>query len=472
MKDQPTAQEFARPDVEARVNPRAFDVTHRSVFAIAVPMTLAFLSTPILGIVDTTVIGRLGDAALLGGIAVGAIIFDLIFTTFNCLRSSTTGLTAQALGADNERELRAALYRAVLIAIICGIVVVILQAPLLAGSLWFMGASADVSQATSDYFNIRVLGTPFGLVNYAILGWFLGLGRAGTGLALQGVLNLLNMVLNIIFVMGLGWGIAGVALGTVIGEATIALVGAVLVWRELGGRWRVEKAALLDPERLLATLIVNRDIMIRSFSLLFVFWLFTAAGARNGDIALGANAVLMNFFLLGGYFLDGFATAAEQFAGRALGARHRPAFERAVRLTVFWGFILAGSLSAILFVFGGVFVDIMTTNEAVREAARIFLPWAALTPLAGVLAFQFDGVFIGATWSVEMRNMMLVSLAIYVALWKIAEPAMGNHGLWLSLNCFLLARGLLLIWRYPKKLNAAFPDVSSVERPARPVGNA
>lgn len=419
-------------------------------------MTLAYLSTPILGIVDTAVIGRLGDAALLGGIAVGAIIFDLIFTTFNCLRSSTTGMTAQALGAGNDTELRATLYRSVVIALACGIAVVALQAPILAGSLWFMGASADVSEATSEYFSVRVLGTPFGLVNYAILGWFLGLGRAGTGLALQGALNILNIILNIWFVMGLGWGIAGVAWGTVIGEGTIALVGTVLVLRELRGRLRVPRAALFDRQRLAATVMVNGDIMIRSFSLLFAFWLFTAAGARSGDIVLGANAVLMNFFLLGGYFLDGFATAAEQFAGRAVGARHRPAFERAVKLTVLWGFILAGTLTAALMVFGGAFIDLMTTNEPVRAAARDYLAWAALTPLLGVLAFQFDGVFIGATWSRDMRNMMLASLAIYVALWQLAEPALGNHGLWLALNGFLVARGLLLMWRYRSRIRTAF----------------
>ncbi|MCB1480373.1 MAG: MATE family efflux transporter [Rhodobiaceae bacterium] len=452
-------------------NPRAFDVTHRGVFAIAVPMTLAYLSTPILGIVDTTVIGRLGDAALLGGIAVGAIIFDLIFTTFNCLRSSTTGLTAQALGAGNDTEMRATLYRSVIIALICGVAVVALQVPILAASLWFMGASDAVSDATSQYFSIRVLGTPFGLVNYAILGWFLGLGRAGTGLALQGVLNLLNIILNVFFVMGLGWGIAGVAWGTVIGEATIALIGTVLVWRELGGEWRIHRVVLLNAERLLATVLVNRDIMIRSFSLLFAFWLFTAAGARNGDVILGANAVLMNFFLLGGYFLDGFATAAEQFAGRAVGARHRPAFERAVNLTVLWGFILAGILTTLLFVFGGAFIDLMTTNETVRETARTYLIWATLTPVVGVLAFQFDGVFIGATWSDDMRNMMLLSLAIYVALWKVAEPAFGNHGLWLALNGFLAARGVLLLWRYRRRIARAFPDALA-ERPAGPVGNA
>ena len=445
-----------RPEAEP-ANPRAFDVTHRSVFAIAVPMTLAYLSTPILGIVDTAVIGQQGDAALLGGIAVGAVIFDLIFTTFNFLRSATTGLTAQAIGAGNDTELRTTLYRAMIVALVCGIAAVVLQTPLLAASLWFMDASSGVSSATSEYFTIRVLATPFAFLNYAILGWFLGLGRAGTGLALQTLITATNIIVSVTLVMGFGWGIAGVAWGSVIAEAVTALVGPILIWRELGGTWRVPRAVLFDAEKLLAMVLLNRDIMIRSFCLLCAFWLFTAASAQNGDLALGANAVLMNFFLIAGYFLDGFATAAEQFSGRAIGARHRPAFERAVKLTVLWGFMLAGVTTAVLLVFGGAFIDTMTTNEAVRETARIYLVWAVITPLVGVLAFQFDGVFIGATWSDEMRNMMLLSLAVYVVLWKLAEPVFGNHGLWLALNGFLATRGFLLLWRYRVRLNRAFP---------------
>ncbi len=448
-------------------NPRAFTVTHRGMLAVAVPMTLAYLSTPILGIVDTAVIGRLGDAALLGGIAIGAVIFDLIFTTFNFLRAGTTGLTAQAYGAGERDEMQATLLRAMLIAVVSGIAVITLKAPLLSLSLAFMGASAAVSDATSVYFDIRVLGTPFGLVNYAILGWFLGQGRAMTGLLLQTLLNGLNIVLNVTFVLGFGWGVAGVAWGTVIGEAVTALVGLVLVWRALGGRITVARATVLDKARLLATTAINRDIMIRSFVLLSAFWLFAAAGARSGDIILGANAVLMNFFLVGTFFLDGFANAAEQFAGRAVGARHKRAFTRTVKLSIVWGFTLAGAVSLLLVVFGGTFIDLMTTNEEVRATARAYLWWAALTPVAGVLAFQFDGIFIGATWSRDMRNMMLLSLLIYVGVWQAMHPVLGNHGLWLALNSFLIARGILLAACYRPRLRLTFPG-SDVREAAGP----
>ncbi len=436
---------------------RPFDVTHRGVLAIAVPMTLAYLSTPLLGIVDTAVIGRLGRADLLGGIAVGSVIFSILFTTFNFLRSGTTGLTAQAVGAADAVGETAALYRAGLIGLLAGALVIVLQVPILAVSLAFMGASGEVEDAVAVYFAIRILGAPFALVNYAVLGWFLGRGQAITGLALQLLLNSLNMALNASFVLWLDWGVAGVAWGTVIGETVTAVVGITLCARTLATSFRIPRQLLFARDGLMRTFAVNRDIMVRSFSLLFAFALFTSASARQGDVVLAANAVLMNFFLLGGYFLDGFATAGEQLAGRAIGARYRPAFSRAVRLTFVWGLGLATLLSAILLVFGPAFIDILTTNEEVRRTARVYLVWAALTPLLGVAAFEFDGVFIGATWSDDMRNMMLVSLAAYVVAWQIATPHLGNHGLWLAIAVFLVVRGATLAMRYPVRLARTFP---------------
>ena len=271
--------------------PGPFQVTNRSVLAIAVPMTFAYLSTPLLGLVDTAVIGQLGSAVLLGGIAVGAIVFDVLFTTFNFLRSGTTGLTAQALGAGNHDEQKAALYRALIIAVLAGLAVIVLQAPILSASLWLMGAPVDVNAATADYFEVRVLSAPFALANYAILGWFLGLGRAVTGLLLQVLLNGINMVLSATFVLAFGWGIKGVAWSTVIGEAFTCLVGMVLVLRTLGHDSRLPIGMVLERTGMIRTLGLNRDIMIRSFSLLMAFALFTSGGARQGEIVLAANAV-------------------------------------------------------------------------------------------------------------------------------------------------------------------------------------
>ncbi|HUG62637.1 MAG TPA: MATE family efflux transporter [Methylomirabilota bacterium] len=434
-----------------------FTVDSRAVFKIAVPMTLAFLSTPLLGAVDTAVVGQLGDAALLGGIAVGALIFDILFTTMNFLRSGTTGLTAQAVGAEDEKRQAATLLQALLIAVAVGVGFIAISGPLLAAGLLLIEPSAAVSEATSTYFAIRILSAPFALANYAILGWVLGHGRAGLGLALQILLNGTNIALSIFLGLGLGWGVEGVAWGTVIGEFVAVCAGIAVAPGMGGAGFRRALPLVFERVGFLRMVGVNRDIMIRSFALLIAFALFTRLGATFGDVTLAANAVLMNFFLIGGYFLDGLATAAEQLVGRAVGARRRRPFAAAVRLTVIWGFVFAGIVSAALLAAGPAIVALMTTNEAVRSEAGDYLIWAALTPVVGVLAFQMDGVFIGATWSREMRNMMLASLAIYAAMLWTAPPVLGNHGLWLALMVFLGARGITLAARLKPLSARTFP---------------
>ena len=430
--------------MQPAVQSRPFDVTHRSVFGIAAPMSLAYMSTPLLGLVDTAVIGQLGIPALLGGIAVGAVVFDVVLTTFNFLRSGTTGLVAQAFGAGNAVEIRAVLVRAMAIAVILGALTILLQSPLVAAGLSVMGVSDAVGEATSVYLAIRIYSAPFALANYVILGWFLGLGKAGTGLLLQVFLNGLNIVLNVYFVLVLDWGVAGVAWGTVIGECVTALIGLALIYRETGTKDWPPLATITDlqPFRRLAAL--NGDIMVRSFVLLFAFSFFTAQSARYGDVILAANAVLMHFFHISGSFLDGFANAAEQLAGRAVGARWKPAFNRAVEMTLKFGVLLSVTLFLVFWLFGPLLVDVMTVSPEVRETARIYLLWAALTPVAGVIAFQMDGIFIGATWSRDMRNMMLVSVAVYLVAWWGLTALFGIHGLWMALLIFLGARGVSL----------------------------
>lgn len=436
-------------------------VTHRRVIGIALPMTLAYLSTPMLGLVDTTIIGRLGEPALLGAIGVGAVIFDIVFSGFNFLRAGTTGLTAQALGARDRREIGATLARALILALACGVALIVLREPLLVGSLLFVGASAEVDAAVRTYFTIRIFSTPFALANYAILGWFIGLGRAGTGLALQTFLNGVNLALNTWFVLGLGWGVAGVAWGTVIGEVATAFVGLFLVGRHLSPTGLPGVSVIFDRARFLGLLSLNRDIMIRSLVLVAAFAFFTSQSAKQGDLILAANTILMNFFLVGGYFLDGVATAAEQLAGEAIGARQRRPFERAVRLTLIWGAGLSTAALAVFFLGGNWAIDVMTTSPEVRDLARTYLLWATITPLVGFLAFQFDGIYIGATWSGEMRNMMILSLIVYLVAWWLLMPSYGNHGLWVAINVFLGIRGITLSLRYPVRLNRSFPAVDA-----------
>ena len=448
---------------------RPFAVTHRSVTAIAVPMALAHLSTPLIGITDMAVIGQLGSAVLIGAVALGAILFDFIGGTLNFLRSGTTGLTAQALGAGDKELQIATLWRALVLAAAIGTAMVALQAPILAAFLALMGASPEVDAATADYFDVRIYGMPLMLANYAILGWLLGLGRAAVGLVLQIVLGLTNIALSVVFVLALGTGVAGVAAASVLAELAALAAGLLVVRRALGTLRPPQWRRIADRVGLMRMLAVNRDIMIRSLLLLFAFAFFTAQGARTDDVTLAANALLMNLFLLSAYFLDGLATAAEQLAGRAVGARYRPAFDRAVTLTVVWGFVVSGALTFALLAGGGALIDLMTTSDAVREAARTYLVWAALTPLIGTLAFQMDGVFIGATWTATMRNMMILSAAGYLAVWWLTREPLGNHGLWIALLTFLGARGVTLSWRCRTLAARTFRDTGL---PGAPVPTA
>lgn len=431
-------------------------VTHNRVLAIAIPMTLAYLTTPLVGIVDTAVIGQLGNTALLGGIAVGAIIFDLVFTTFNFLRSGTTGLTAQALGANDQDQIRHVVWRALGLGVVSGIALVLLQIPIFAITMYFMGASQAVEAATREYFAIRVLAAPVALANYSILGWLLGLGRAAAGLLIQTILNGANIFLCVWLVLYQGWGIAGAAWSTVIAETIGLALGLGIVVRTLGADLWPDLGRLINPARVWQMLALNRDIMIRSFALIFAFLFFTAVGARAGDTVLAANAILMNFFLFSGFFLDGFATAAEQLAGVAVGSRQRLMFDRTVRLTIVWGVGLSLLLTLIYLAFGEGLIALMTASADVRLEASDYLIWAAITPLAGVLAFQMDGIFIGATWSRDMRNMMLLSLVIYVVAWALLYPAFANHGLWLALEIFLGVRGLSLWWKSRQRADETF----------------
>ncbi|MCB1386957.1 MAG: MATE family efflux transporter [Nitratireductor sp.] len=434
---------------------RPFDVTHRMVLGLAVPMTLAYLTTPVLGLVDTAVAGRLGSAAAIGGLAVGAVIIDVAYTTMNFLRSGTTGLTAQAVGAGEEKEKQAVLFRSLLIALAAGLLIIALAPAILRAGLGLMAPGEAVAGATRRYFEIRVFGSPFAFANYALLGWLIGLGRAGLGLTLQLVLNGTNVALSVLLGLTLGYGLPGIAAATLIAEFTAMVIGGAICWRLLDPAVRPSWARVRDKAALMRIANLNADIMLRSFLLLFAFAFFTAQGAKLGETVLAANAVLFNFFLIAGYFLDGLATAAEQIVGRAVGARHRESFWRGIWLSSLWNGGMALALTVFLLVFGYWLIDLITTLEPVREEAYRWMTLAALTALTGVAAFQMDGIYIGATWSREMSMMMVVSFILYLAVWWLLRD-WGNLGLWLSLHVFLAARGITLSLRLPVRARQIF----------------
>ena len=423
---------------------------HAEIWRLAGPITLSNLSVPLLGAVDTAVVGHLPDPANIGGVAVGALIFSFLYWGFGFLRMGTTGFTAQAFGAGDAAELRACLQRPLILALALGAVLVLLQAPIAWISFEIVGPSAEVESHAATYYDIRVWGAPAALLNYALLGWLLGTQRAKAALLLQVGLNGVNILLDLLFVLGFGWGIAGVAWATFIAETGAALAGLALVagsagWRQAPWDW----PRLFKRERLVALFRVNLDIFVRTATLHVAFIYFTAQGARAGDVTLAANAILLHLFAFASYGLDGFAHAVEILAGAALGARSRPAFRQAVRTSSFWALITAGLITLVFWLAGPAIVALFTNLAEVRSVAETYLIWLVIAPLISVWGFQLDGIFIGTTRTADMRNAMIVSLAIYFAACFLLIPAWSNHGLWMALMIFMIARAGTLAFCYP-----------------------
>ncbi|WP_312038585.1 MATE family efflux transporter [Rhizobium binae] len=426
------------------------------VFAIAIPMMLASITTPLVGLVDAAVIGLVGDAVLVGGLAAGAVVFDVVFATFNFLRSGTSGVVAQAFGRGDALEERAAVLRAIVVAALFGLVLVLL-APLIAEfSEWSMNAEPAVTSAMDIYIRIRLISAPAALINYATLGYLLGRGDTGIALILQLLLNGVNIVLTIYFGVYLGGGIGGVAWGTGCAEVAAMIAGMFILVRRFYTLPTISPRRTFNVAALKRMLHLNSDIMIRTLVLMGAYFIFTRQSAQLGTSTFAANSVLMHFLLMADYVLGGFATAAQHLAGRAIGARDKTAFLRAVRLTTGWGFAVAAIASLVASAFGEQVVVAITKAPDVRSEAVLYLPWAALTALSGFLSFQMNAVFIGATWSRGMRDVMLVSFAAYITALFALERMFGNHGLWASYHVFLLVRGIGLLWVMRRRVRIEF----------------
>ncbi|GGH52924.1 MATE family efflux transporter [Frigidibacter albus] len=431
------------------------DITHARVLKIAVPIVLANMTVPILGAVDTGVVGQLGQAAPIGGVGIGAIVLVSIYWIFSFLRMGTSGLVAQAKGAGDSAEVAANLVRALLVAAVAGLVIVVMQVPLFAGAFALAPASDEVEGLARDYMQIRIWGAPATIALYAVTGWLIALERTRGVLLLQLWMNGVNIGLDLWFVLGLGWGVEGVAVATLIAEWTGLALGLWLCRDALaGGYWR-DRARVFDAARLRRMLAVNSDIMLRSVMLQASFTSFVFLGARMGDVTLAANQVLLQFLELTAFALDGFAFAAEALVGQAVGARSRGRVRRAAIITSQWGVGGAALLALCYWLAGPVVVDLMATSPEVRAEARAFLPWIAAAPLIGVASWMLDGIFIGATRTREMRNAMLVSAAVYVAAVAVLLPAFGNHGLWAALMVLNAVRGLTMAALYPRVERAA-----------------
>ncbi|MEM7723420.1 MAG: MATE family efflux transporter [Pseudomonadota bacterium] len=430
-------------------------LSHKRVLKIAVPVVISNATVPLLGVVDTGVVGQLGDAAAIGAVGIGAVILTSIYWAFGFLRMGTVGLVAQAIGARDEGEVAALLTRVLMIGAGAGLVLIVAQVPIFWFALWLSPASAEVEGLAQAYLGIRIFSAPAAIAIYGITGWLIAQERTGAVLALQLFQNGLNIVLSVVFVLGLEAGVPGVAWATFIAEWAGLALGLWLCRAAFGvPAWR-DWGRVFEAAKLWNMAAVNTDILIRSVLLLAGFTSFIFLGSDFGDVTLAANQVLIQFMYVTAYAMDGFAFAAEALVGNAMGAKARDRLRRAAVMTSTWGLVICVAMSAGFAVFGGAAIDLMTTAEEVREAARGYLVWMVLAPLIGCASWMLDGIFIGATRTKDMRNMMAVSFAIYVGLCVVLLPLFGNHGLWLALLGFFAARGVTLALRYPALERAA-----------------
>lgn len=425
---------------------------HRQVFALALPMVLSNITVPLLGLVDTIVIGHLEHAYYLAGVAVGATIISLIFWLLGFLRMSTTGLTAQAVGANDDEGIVQVLAHGLILAGALALAILLLQGPLTELAFAIVDTSAEVQHYGRDYVSVRIWSAPAALSNFVLLGWLLGNQNARAPMLLLILGNSLNIVLDIWFVMGLGWQVKGAAAASVLADYLATVLGAYLVWRTLQRRAITLSAGFwqrtLHLNAIKRLLGLNRDIFIRALCLQLTFAFMTMQGARLGDDVLAANAVLMNFLMFISFGLDGFAYAVEALVGKAVGARNKAEFYLVCGLNLFWGFIVACGFVLLFAVAGSTLIHLITSIEEVRAQANLYLPWMIVMPIAACWCFILDGIFIGTTRGSDMRNMMLLATAgVFFPVWWVSQ-SLGNHGLWLAMLCFMLARGVTLAWAW------------------------
>lgn len=422
---------------------------HKRTWRIAAPVIITNISVPMLGAVDTAVVGRLPGPEYLGAVAVGALIISMMYHSCNFLRMGTTGLTAQSFGARDGDEVRTWLGRALLMALAIGAIFIALQWPIYELARLVVNPSDAVDPLTQAYFQIRIWGAPAALANYALLGWFFGIQNTKAALITQVYMNGMNIVLDLWFVLGLEWGVEGVAWATIISEYTALGLGLVLAGASLvkfGGRLKFAELREAGPLRRM--LSVNRDIFIRSMCLQIAFVTITSIGSRLGDTTLAANAILLQIQVFIAQGLDGFATAAEALTGEAKGAKRRDRFDAAVRASTIWAGGLAVLFCGMTALLGPWVIDTLTTVESVRETARIYLIWSIFMPAISIWSFQLDGIFIGCTWSKQMRDSMFLSLAVFLITVAVLHNYFGNHGLWASFAIFMVARAITMAWLF------------------------
>lgn len=423
---------------------------------LAIPLIISGISTPILGAVDTAVVGRIPDPASIGGVAIGALIFNTMYWLLGFLRVSTSGFTSQAQGANNEKEAILSLLRPMIIAVIVGLLFVILQYPILQISLQVIGASEAVTSYAATYFSIRIWGAPFILLSYVMIGWLMGLGKVKLSLATQIVMNILNIILDLVFVLGFNMGVAGVAYATLIAEISAVLFGAWIIFKlNKVTLSQIKLSTIIESEPMLKMLNVNKDFFLRTVCLLTMTGIFTSKGASMGEVTLAANAIILQIHYIMAYLFGGFANASSILVGRSIGGKNQELYKKAYFLSGQWGFIAACCLTLLIYFFGETVVSLFTTISVVRDTASELLIWMIIFPFVGFWGLQLEGIFSGATEAKSVRNSIVLALVVFLlAIWILTPYE--NVGLWLAFVLFSASRSFFLSLYIPKLTRSRF----------------
>ncbi len=417
----------------------------REFWLLAGPMIISNVSVALLGLVDTAVVGHLDSAVYLGGVAIGSVVFDFLYWGMGFLRMGTTGFIAQIHGQKDANAMRTTLGQSLLIGFGLAMLILLFQLPIIRTGLYLLDGSDEVKYYAAIYCHWMIWGAPALIALFSINGFLLGMQNAISTLKLAIIVNSINIVLDIVFVVGLEMDVRGVALATVIAQYTGVLIGLWFVRKELRkhpGHWLFDQ--IIHVEKLKRFLSLNNDIFIRTICLILVFAFFTREGARHGDLILAANSILMKFYLLMALALDGFNHAAEALVGKAVGSRNKAIFNLSVHLALKWSLVFGTAFTGFYWLAGEWLISMMTDLPIVGETATTYLPWMIAMPLVSIWCFLLDGVFIGATRGAEMRNSMLAcTFVFFLPLWYLFQD-LGNHGLWLAFTIFILVRGITL----------------------------
>ena len=418
---------------------------NRKILYLAIPNIISNITIPLLGIIDLTMMGHLGNEVYIGAIALGGMIFNFIYWGFSFLRMGTSGFTAQAFGEDNKKEVINILARALLVGILGSILLILLQYPIERFSFWMINGGDEVEHFASRYFYIRIWAAPATISLYAFTGWFIGMQNAKTPMVVAIVVNVLNLLFNLLFVFVFDMKSDGVAWGTVLAQYCGLILAIVLLRKHYSAYFKFwEKKAMLEVKAMKAFFMVNKDIFIRTLALIFTLSFFTSKSAEANDTILAINTILFQFFIFFSYFVDGFANAGEALAGRYIGARDKTKLIATTRLVFYWAIAVSLFFVVLNSLGGKLVLQLMTSNQEIIDGSMLYMNWIIIIPLVGFTAFIWDGIYIGATVSNHLRNSILVALAVFFAVYYLTLGSLGNHGLWLAFVCFLGVRGIYL----------------------------